>query len=1645
MNKIIINFKNSNKNFRGKSILLIFIGFTLLSIANLNMIPPFNNSPNFLDKTTNMDSIKQLDLESAEIGDSNNYLGKGMPIYGNEYANSTNSSQYISDFNSTQQGNGYINIPPQWTAYKLFSTVTQLSDYSNWEQNGEVDGQSPWVYEEVDPDNYNQNGSDNRENCWGYYAGPSITPSGTTSGSLFVHNGYIYDGANDPMDSSHHASFRETVYINRSSVSEARLTFDYWSNSSDHGLNYMYAEINGYIRRYYIFESGNPHHSWQHAEFSIPALEISTYINGLENINIRLGVRCALSDLQVEQLDGYVYGEVYFDNITLWIRGEPLPSQINLQLNGNNVSNNGYGKGNITLNINWKNTNSTNFKPYIAAFTSSGTNVRLTADLKVWVNKTRLSQDSNGNPYSDFVVENNKNSTWTVYYYSIIPDGYENYNFTIYYPTDWDATAAYNPTPTELLGSLVEGNGFIAVNTTYASIKSGIWKFEFTAFNYVENIWIYKNTTQTPGPNDWGESSEFFAGDYINITAKIKTDGLPLDLTKTNATLNIRLPNGNIWSSISQIKAISSHTTGMVYFDPILIPSAEPNYYVGNYSVIISWNNSISNPNDCNETGIKTDSFIVKHYTKISADKTIYSNFLEGTTEQIRIYLNDKGNNEAIQNATVYFYNLTGQLEYMNEISPGVYYADINAPNINPGNNIVTIYANHSLYQNTTVDLTFEVIVKSNLQANEYPSLTVAWSTNATIHLNFNESTSGNPINSATITSDWAGEKWVEENGAGSYTLYLNTSSFIPDNTYQTLIRAVKSGYANSTVLIQINIIKKSSDFKLFIDNQDKTIERSATAIAKNLVNISFNYFDVGNTSTIYPAIVNLTGASAQPISMNFLDNIYQYELNTEVLGVGTHTLGIIASSAFNDPISISFTLNIQSRSSSYQLYLKNQDKTIEKSISEYANENLNISVNYTDSITPSTILGANITMQGLPAGDIQINYDGASGLYTYLLNTSDLGVGTHSLTIIAIATNYETQSFSFSIEVNRRPTNYELFLQSQNKTLDKAIEAPYNTLINISLNYRDFTNSLVEGASVTLSHPNFGSIVLSFNTSNGLYYTVFNTTHLEIGVFTLTLSAYHDQYEPLSLIVTITVSNRPMGYEFYMDSFNKTLEKTIGVSTLETVNISLNLFDGLNTQPIFGANVILKGLASGDKTLILQDGIYQYQLDTTGIPLGILTLTMSASMQNYTQLSFIFTINIQKRASSLNLTLNGEDKTSIKQIEIPLRANLNISVNYYDGIFLTPIASANLVLIGIGSSELPLSFINNLYQITLNTSHLGLGTHYLTISAKSSLHLDKSMLITVVVTKIPTLINTTNPENTFNYYFTKNKTILIQISLQDLLFNQSITGASVSYTASFGNGILTDPDGDGIYTAEIPNPGIGTFSIIISAYKEGNEYNFDDLEVIINVIDDRVEIPKSVIAGLTIAISGLVTLFILYKTVLQYPKQVRKIRTIRKSIKKGKTTKILLPTFNNVIRNEIEERITKQLAKTLPKLLIKRIKQKEERRPEEMAIEPKKPVMVEKIPGKIETAEKIEVAKPESEKVESSLKPKIEISMAEKAQKATKALEKQVKSIKEAAEKEIEKIEKPKQLDFKEFKIPKVKQLPAKKKTKKTTNKKEK
>ncbi|MBD3352257.1 MAG: hypothetical protein GF364_12290, partial [Candidatus Lokiarchaeota archaeon] len=538
-------------------IVLFNLAFTQIYIIDDDKQPiEINESPILTPLDSGIDSEDKLS-------------GLGDNLTADEYAKFQNKSQYIEGLENATYDQAYINITEEWTGYELFTEVSSLSDNRTWQTDGGVDTWKNWSYDERDFEDYDDSGDNENENCFGNWTNAASTPGTTDTGSLKV--GVNYNGPGDQLNTTEYAAFNQTINFTRGEVSYCRLDFATYNNGNPSDICTAFIDINGYKVDYDAFSAGD-RGSWVNRSITVPTSELASLFSGGETIYVKVGIDTLITALWNDNSD--LGNTLYYDNISLWIRAEAKPQQINLTVNETGIVGNNYGIGNGTLLSEWDNPSSSVPMILIANFSTNSSDVQFETDLTLYLNDTKSTQDYNGDPYTEFFVKSGQQVNWTSYFYGSRPTpSHSDYNYTMYFPTDWVPWSAINPIPAEVVNDLTIDTGSFNAPISISNDFPGTWEIGFNSPNYVQEVRLYRNTTDTPQPNAWEEVSSLFAGDYLNVTAKIKPDGLIGNLEDTSAMLTIKFPNGSIWVSEQQIKEVYSNVDGgMVYFDEISIP-----------------------------------------------------------------------------------------------------------------------------------------------------------------------------------------------------------------------------------------------------------------------------------------------------------------------------------------------------------------------------------------------------------------------------------------------------------------------------------------------------------------------------------------------------------------------------------------------------------------------------------------------------------------------------------------------------------------------------------------------------------------------------------------------------------------------------------------------------------------------------------------------------------------------------------------------------------------------------------------------------------------------------------------------------------------------------------------------------------------
>ncbi|MFX1384509.1 MAG: hypothetical protein ACFFBP_18950 [Promethearchaeota archaeon] len=833
------------KSNKFKSIVIIFlvlISSLLIHFSNLQTVGQkldFNKTNDDENNEILLDNLKSQDLTYDNI-----YNGIGSSLNITHWANRTDYNHAISFINNSYDT---ANIPlgSGWQGYKLNSRIYDLSDKRNWcngsfiygDDNGYQDiGNDTsfisnkfqnWTFGKFDLDddsdmagNYLDSTSDSPEtddhDCLelkitGLPTPPPPPPTDT----------YGYDGQD-------RCYWTSSIQVPRGEVLDSTLKFD--------------------VRDFYLMESNNFELRISLNDqqiYSIGALSLrqacggswrtfsigqdlwtntsKIFMNPVNNSQIKVNFT-----LIVAQPGGYFYTyegfengdyqQLFIDNVELIIKATAKPTQIKLKMNNNDVDDINWGQGTIEQNNLW-------ITSLVKAnFTSDdiwelgGYEIELRTNLNLYARKNNPESNyetNSGSLGTIFSVINNSLTNWEFYAYFSVPTGYEENEMKINIPTDFTITwvsEPQDPSTNRLSECDTSTQGVLTIPVNTISLTpDGFWKFKATSPNYCQQINILTNAT-----GSWVIDNQFLSGEYMNITAKISDSPLISEyIQQTKVQLDLRFPNGTIWSKQNQIK--TPNANGYVYFDPVQIPNSPPDYEVGVYEAIITWNNSYSNFG-LNETGIIYKEFTVIHESIISPDQDFFGQIIENEEINLKISFNDFENFDAIQGAQVYLDNFLSEREFFSEISPGYYLLEFNTTGGFAGNNTLNIYANSSWYLNNQVNITIEIIQETALTAQEYPNIQVVWNENFTIHLNYTKKSSGLGI-STIPTNNWIGESYKVEDNIGEYSITFNSSNYEVDKFHSLIINFHKEGYESQSIIIGVLLTKRQTNISIYIDS----------------------------------------------------------------------------------------------------------------------------------------------------------------------------------------------------------------------------------------------------------------------------------------------------------------------------------------------------------------------------------------------------------------------------------------------------------------------------------------------------------------------------------------------------------------------------------------------------------------------------------------------------------------------------------------------------------------------------------------------------------------------------------------------------------------------------------------------------------
>ncbi len=754
-----------------------------------------------------------------------------------------------------------------------------------------------------------------------------------------------------------------------------------------------------------------------------------------------------------------------------------------------------------------------------------------------------------------------------------------------------------------------------------------------------------------------------------------------------------------------------------------------------------------------------------------------------------------------------------------------------------------------------------------NKTADPYIELPITNNLNITIKYIDNQSL--NHITNALVQLEGKESGDLVENSTfGQYTIIINTSK-LDIGLWLLGVIAQKNNYSTQTISFYVKVIERPTEFKVFVDSEEKTINNTVKIKSNEFMNITVLYKDNSSKQHLSGANVSILGIG----NLVELNNQYNLTLNSNTLGLGFHVLTINSQTQNYTTQTFQLFVEVFERATELRLFVNGTQRFDNDIISVEVFDYINLTVFYLDDSLQTYLNSAEITLLSLG------NFSEIGNQYNYTLNSLNLNLGFNVLTISAQFNNYETQTIQFYIEVIEMESEIQLFIDSNPVNASDTIQTEANQFLNITIFYIDNITKLnLPGALVEIiGRGNFSEISSQYN------YTM-DTNDLEQGITILTVQAQLTNYKSQTIQFYVKVIERNTELQLYINSIQRNASDTIDVEVNQFLNITIFYIDNTTKLNLPGSIVELIGRGNFSES----SGQYNYTIDTNDLEQGITIMTVQAQQTNYKSQIIRLYINVIERNSSIQLYLNGEDKTFDPVIELPIGSSLNIVVKFTDNTTGFHIYNAS---VSIEGSSILLNFTENIgleqYSYNINTTLLKVGVNLLKLTAYKPNYKIQEINLRITINKISTIIRT---ELGDPYIITgSGQNINLRIVLNDTDFGGTIKGAIVTYIWAYGQGNLTDSDNDGIYEANIEGVPIGTYIITITASGYEN-YDFESYTITISVTEEGSSGELTwLIYALIGVIVGVVGVFSVYQLHFKYPPIVRKVRKLRKKIRKGK------------------------------------------------------------------------------------------------------------------------------------------------------------
>ncbi len=466
------------------------------------------------------------------------------------------------------------------------------------------------------------------------------------------------------------------------------------------------------------------------------------------------------------------------------------------------------------------------------------------------------------------------------------------------------------------------------------------------------------------------------------------------------------------------------------------------------------------------------------------------------------------------------------------------YMLNLTTDTVDVGLQTVTITVSKTYYETRIIIVQFYVnALPLTVTPTVADPIDLTWGENFWVEV-YVETLIGNPLTDANVTFSWTGGAASNISGPGGLYGHQFTTTTANVGVHYLNVIVNRTNCATTIASLTLNIQRVASRFDTV-----PISEYSKTAIVGQNVIITVNY-------TTFPAGVGVISADVTWVlaSLNgsFTEvgsGIYNVSISTSGLVAGSYTIYVAASSANVDSKAINIGLVLTLIPSSLE-----PETTV---INVYWGDAFTVRVYYNDTYNNQPLTGANITYYwGTQTGQMLETFP--IGWYNTSIASTEFSTGLYTLTLFVDLEGYQSALTIININIQRQPTQLTLVNVTVHNEAYNFIKietgiswtVPRGDVLWLEFNFTDNSNNIIFGATGFYSW-SYGSGILEYNATTGLYRAILNLTDIDPRTYTITVQLTRQNFEDgfistLQLTVTkipTALTNLPTDTDLYTGS----------------------------------------------------------------------------------------------------------------------------------------------------------------------------------------------------------------------------------------------------------------------------------------------------------------------------------------------------------------------------------------------------------------------------------------------------------------------------------------------------------------------------